>query len=342
MPEPSPVANSSRLSIENFRGDFHALAALAEASWSENSNQALLYSAEFLSSCFDYPGADLSMAPTIYDGGKPIAFVAGFPRRIKFRGREHKVLVFTFLTVSTEHKKKGLGIILWSELVKRARAAGYDGMVNYCVDGEPMNTMIVGSCQRLKLPVARMYSARYMSTLLRPPGPQPGDEVSTGENSDNDVGPSSTVDALLQLAGALANDQPLARLWTLPEADWQCVGRSGLVTALHSVGGRTGVLTGYIMPISNQQRTKCLLVEDILWGELEASERQALLRNFLKKAANAGARLATVPTLGYADMDPFKKARFQSTRRVLHAYLTLWSGDHVNMGTLPSIYLDIF
>jgi GNAT superfamily N-acetyltransferase len=338
LPESSPAASSSRLTIENFRGDFDALASLTQASWAENSSQALLYSSEFLSSCFDYPAADFSLAPTIYDQGKPVAFVAGFPRRIKFKGVERNIILITFLTVSPEYKKKGLGIILWSELVKRARAAGFDGMVNYCVDGEPMNAMIVGSCKRLKLPVARIYSARYMSALLR-------DGIKeTPQDDPHGSSKLQTVNLLLQLAVPLAATQPLARLWTRPEAEWQCVRRSGAVTAHYSDGSRTALLAGYIMAISNKERTRCLLIEDILWGALEMNERQTLLQHFLDKATSAGARMATVPLLGYADMEPFKKARFQGTRRVLHGYLTLWSGDTSDLGPepLPSIYLDIF
>src|ERR1700693_750177 len=139
-----------------------------QASWAENSGQPLLYTSEFLSSCFEYPGMAFSLAPAIYVQSQPVAFVAGFPRHVKFNGHQQKIIVITFLTVLPEYKKKGLGIILWSELVNRARAAGFDGMVNYCVDGEPMNAMIVGSCNRLKLPITRIYSARYISTVLRP------------------------------------------------------------------------------------------------------------------------------------------------------------------------------
>ena len=334
MTEISPAVKAPRLSIENFRGDFTHLASLMQASWAENSSQSLLYTSEFLSSCFDYPEADFSLAPAIYVQSKPVAFVAGFPRHVKFNGRDQKIIVITFLTVLPEYKKKGLGIILWSELVNRARAAGFDGMVNYCVDGEPMNAMIVGSCNRLKLPVAHIYSARYMSTVLR------SDKHAQGLNDNN---PQAT-DIFLDLAAPLVDSQPLARIWSKPEAEWQCVRRSQPINETFSAGGRSGLLTGYIMSISDRLRTKCLLIEDILWGTLTAEERQTLLQKFLKKAASAGVRLATVPVLGYADMEPFKKARFQSTRRVLHAYLTLWSAQHADLasGPLPSMYLDIF
>jgi hypothetical protein len=329
-----PAVKAPRLSIENFRGDFAQLASLMQASWAENSGQALLYTSEFLASCFEYPGAEFSFAPTIYVESKPVGFVAGFPRQVKFDGRAQKIIVITFLTVLPEYKKKGLGIILWSELVTRSRAAGFDGMVNYCVDGEPMNAMIVGSCKRLKLPIARIYSARYMSTVLRSDshGHEPND------NHQHAAG------ILLSLAAPLGDSLLLARIWSKPEAEWQCYRRSEPITETLSAQGRYGVLTGYIMSISDKQHTRCLLMEDILWGDLTADERQTLLQKLLNKAAAAGVRLATVPVLGYADMEPFKKARFQSTRRVLHAYLTLWSGGHADLPSqpLPSMYLDVF
>ena len=334
MTETSPAVKAPRLSIENFRGDFAQLASLMQASWGENSTQSLLYTSEFLTSCFEYPGANFFLAPSIYVQSQPVAFAAGFPRHVKFNGREQKIIVITFLTVLPEYKKKGLGIILWSELVNRARAAGFDGMMNYCVDGEPMNAMIVGSCNRLKLPIARIYSARYMSAVL------PSADHNHGSTDNN----QQAADLLLDLAAPLLDRQPLARIWSKPEADWQCVRRSQLVSEAFSEGDRFGLLTGYIMSVSGRALSKCLLVEDVLWGTLTAIERQTLLQNFLKKAASAGVRFATVPVLGYADMEPFKKARFQSTRRVLHAYLTLWSAGHADLPSeaLPSMYLDVF
>jgi GNAT superfamily N-acetyltransferase len=334
LTEISPAVKAPRLSIENFRGDFVQLASLMQTSWAENSGQALLYTSEFLSSCFEYPAADFSLAPAIYVASKPVGFAAGFPRNVRFNGRNQKIIVITFLTVSPEYKKKGLGIMLWSELVHRARAAGFDGMVNYCVDGEPMNAMIVGSCDRLKLPVARIYSARYMSIVLRP----------GNEHYDSSAKNQQAADVFLELAAPLVDHQPFARIWTKPEAAWQCVRRSEPIVEIFSVGGRSGLLTGYILPISDKAQTRCLLIEDILWGTLTADERQTLLQKLLKKASSAGVRLATVPVLGYADIGPFKKARFQSTRRVLHAYLTLWSAGHAHLPSepLPSMYLDIF
>ena len=132
---PKPESSSLR-SIEDFRGDFGGIASLMEQSWAENNKQPLLYTKEFLKSCFEYPGASYALAPTLYRDDIPKAFVAGFPRRVRYKGRELNIVLITFLTVASEYKKMGYGVVIWSELVKRVRVAGFDGMVNYCVDGE--------------------------------------------------------------------------------------------------------------------------------------------------------------------------------------------------------------
>ncbi len=325
------TVHRTQRSIEDFRGDYSPLAKMVQCSWGENSQQSLCYSAEFFQSYLTSPGATSSLAPTLYDGDALIAFASGFPRFVECRGNSLHLISCSFLSVLPEYKKFGFGIALWSELVKRIRAANFDGMVNFCVDGEPMNGMIEGCCRMLKLPVHRIFSVRYMSSLLK-----------AGDFTASTTGPpASCVKDFLELAAPLISCQPLARKWTLEEAEWQCFDRTGALVAHASHGPRRGILTGYIMPIDNRERTKCLLVEDIFWDELELEERISLLHQFLSTAVSHGAQMATVPILGYTDLSAFKKARFFPTRRVLHCYLTLFNGNLLPE-TLPSMYLDVF
>jgi Acetyltransferase (GNAT) family len=319
-----------RLSIEHFRGDFDEVARLIQQSWAENSQQHLLYTPDFMASSFEYPESSFSLAPTLYDGDKPIAFAAGFPRRLRFKGSELRAIVCTSLAVSNEHKKAGYGVILWNELVKRAQAAGFDAMVNYCVDGEPMNAMILGCCRAMKVPTERIFSVGYQMRLLQ------SKRKSQSELKAN----SEDVGTLLRTAAPLAEHIPLARIWTEKEAEWQC-GRHDAIVARHASGPREGVLTGYLMEIASSQRTKCLIIEDVLWGTLEPQERLPLVRQLLDQAVAAGAQMAIVPSLGYADMEPFTTARFRRTPRVLHAYLTVFKGDPMPE-TVSSMYLDVF
>ncbi len=320
-----------RPSIDNFRGDFAELAALIQRSWSENNRQPLLYTPDFLKSSFEYPEATLSLAPTLYRGSSPVAFSAGLPRRIRFGGRDLRVITSTFLTVSPEFKRHGYGIVLWSELAKRARAEGFDGMVNFCIEGEPMNGMVIGCAGRLKVPIERIFSAHYLACLLRPTGSRDGIP-----DSDN-----GSVEEFLQLAAPISDRVPLARLWSAQEAEWQSTRRTGAVSVRYATGSRLGMLTGYVMEIDRPDRAKCLLVEDVLWGTLALDERVELLRELLQQAAASGVRMATVPDLHYADMQPFVAAGFRPSKRIVHAYLTIWNGD-MPTEPLPSIYLDIF
>ncbi|MEQ1472705.1 MAG: GNAT family N-acetyltransferase [Candidatus Acidiferrum sp.] len=316
--------------MENFRGDYQGLANLVQRSWGENSQQGLSYSADFLESFLTSPGASVSLAPAVYQDDALLGFASGFPRHLTVQGHSLRVITSSFLSVLPEYKKFGFGIALWTELVKRARGFGFDGMLNFCVDGEPMNRMVEGASQRLGLLVQRIFSVRYMSSLLKV-----ADFAATAGLTS-----SVSVEQYLELAASLASSQPLARKWSAPEAEWQ-LHRSGAVVAFGESESRRGILTGYILPILDAQRTKVLLLEDIFWHELQPEERLQLLRQFLAQAVSQGAQMATVPVLGYADLTAFKKFRFFPTRRVLHCYLTLFRNDLV-LEALPSMYLDVF
>jgi sugar phosphate isomerase/epimerase len=319
------------MNIESFRGDFDQVASLIQQAWAENDKQPLLYTSEFLRSLFEYPNADFSLAPTLYDGTKPIAFIAGFPRCLRVRNRKLRIVIGSFLSVSREFKKRGYGIVLWSDLVKRVRAAGYDGMMNYCVEGEPMNGMILGCCSRLKMPVEHAFSIHYLSRLLWPKGPG-----SVERNPDDRI-----VDAFMELAAPIANRAPLSRLWSRPEAEWQCSRRLGAIAVQERVGRRLGILTGYMMQVADPKHTRCFLIEDIFWGDLEREERLQLVRRLESEAAAAGARLAVVPVLGYGDMEPLLSEGFRPSGRTVHAYFSNWS-DHIALGRLDAMYLDVF
>jgi GNAT superfamily N-acetyltransferase len=326
-----PISRSPEdVCIQGFRGDFADVTELIQTSWAKNDKQALLYTQTFLKSCFDYPGSSFSFAPTVYDGGKPIAFIAGFPRRVRFKSADLQILLVSLLTVAHEHKKKGYGVILWAELVKRAREAGFDGMINYCVEGDGMDGMMLGCGRMLKLSTQRIFAVHYQMRLL-----QPGSTNETEESNSE----TETLQTFMESSTLV--DAPLTRIWSEAEAAWQC-SRESAIVAHHASGPRRGVLTGYLMQSADAKHTKCLLIEDILWGSLEKLEREALVGQLLKQGQAAGAQIALVPCLNYADMDPFRASRFRtSSSRVLQAYLTIFSNAPAPE-PVPSMYVDVF
>ena len=325
----TPAASQNPpVQIEDFRGDFAQVAGLVQESWQENGNQGLFYTPEFLASYLSYPGSSYALAPALYQGENPCAFVVGFPRTIQYKGRELRVILCTLLSVSSEYKKRGYGVVLWSELVKRAQSAGYDGMVNYCVEGEPMNGMILGCCRMLKLPTERIFSVHYLMRLL-----QPKSVISYADDSQD------LTEEFRRAAGFIGDDTPLRRVWTEDEARWQLQRHDGLV-AYHRSDGKDGLLTGYLMHAANPQRTKCLLIEDVLWGTLENEERRTVLQKMLDRGVQAGAQMAFLPRLGYSDIAPFRAARFRSSARTLHCYLTVFNGEPLPE-PVRSMYLDV-
>ena len=164
-----------------------------------------------------------------------------------------------------------------------------------------MNRMIEGASLRAGIPSVRIHTVSYLSRVLL--GAKP---AATGPPA-GDVSPRDFV----SLAKNASASVPLARRWSEDEAAWQC-SREGVVSARRDGPGRPrGLLTGYVMQLVNAGRTKCLLAEDILWDKLERDDREALAREFTAAGAAAGARLAIIPVLGYADTSAFAAVKFR-------------------------------
>jgi hypothetical protein len=201
-------------------------------------------------------------------------------------------------------------------------------MVNYCVDGEPMNDMILGCCGMLKLPTELIFSVPYLMRLL-----QPKLSVSAADEQER------AAEIFKRVATQKVNDVPLLRVWTDREIQWQLQRHDGVV-ACHRSAHKEGLMTGYLMQAANPRKTKCLLIEDVLWGTLENEERLTLVEKMLSRGAQAGAQIALLPCLGYADSAPFRAARFRSSPRTLHCYLTVFKGDPPPK-PVSSMYLDV-
>jgi hypothetical protein len=197
-----------------------------------------------------------------------------------------------------------------------------------------MNGIILGCCRMLKLATARFFSARYQMKVLVPKG------AANGQSAPQEDIERDTVAAFLEGAQPVLESTPLARVWSTAEVAWQ-LKRRGSIVAQQVAGSRHGMITGYLMEIANPQRTRCLLIEDLLWGTLEPQEREALLQQFLDRGTAAGAQMAIVPVLNYADMEPLRAARFRSSPRIVHGYLTIFSGEPAPE-EVPAEYLDIF
>lgn len=322
-----PPRSSSR-GLATFRGDFDSLAAMMQRSWADNREDALLYTEEFLRSAFDYPGSSFELAPAVYGDAGLLGFVAGFPRSILWENHSTRVTLTGLLTASVDVKGAGIGLKLWADLIERSRRIGHDGAISYCVEGDGMNRMITGLSQLLRLNTQRIFSAQYLVRFLQPAPAAPPSEV-----SDEDI------DLFLELSAALADDLPLVRAWTRAEAEWQCRRRAGAITVSLRASRRRGLLTGYIIQVASSPPTPVVLLEDLLWGDLEPAERAALLDEFLRAAAARGARTASCPVLGYSSTDTLTAARFRRSRRVVHAYLTFWNGFQPR--AVPALYIDV-
>jgi hypothetical protein len=322
------MEQNPRPSLEDFRGDYGALASMMQRSWAQNQENPLLYTEEFLRSAFEYPGTRRHLSPTLYSNETPVGFIAGFPRRVLWRGQALSIALNTFLTAAPGVKGRGYGLALWSEFCRRAKREGLDGTIGFCAEGEEMNGCVLECSRVFGYCTSRILTIPYMARLIRP-----GAEAAP---ADRDTG------IFLEAASAVSLPEGIARIWSSQEAEWQCLGREGAIYAAHTAGSRRGALTGYVMRIADAERTSCVIMDDILWGTLEGEERAQLLQKFLQQAGQAGAKLAVAPQMGYSDLGPLVKAGFRRTRRLMHAYLTLWGPGHPAPEPVTGAYIDVF
>ncbi|HLX83577.1 MAG TPA: hypothetical protein VKR59_06755 [Terriglobales bacterium] len=313
-----------------FRGDFAELAAVIRRSWANNSNQPLFYSEAFLRSAFEYPGGSFSLSPAVYGETGLLGFLAGFPRNIRWNGEPTRIILNTLLTAATTVKGPGVAVKLWTDMVERSRNQGYSGTITYCVEGDGMDRMMPLFTRLLKLNTVRIFSTQFLVRLLFP-------ESSPVQTFDRCA--DIDINVFMELASDLPGKLPLVRLWTRPEAEWQCRDRAGAIAVSYDSRGRHGILTGYLMQATSVPVTTVVLLEDLLWGDLEPAECAELLKKFLQIAADRGARFASCPVLGYAASDPLTDAGFRRSRRVIHAYLTFWNGFQPEQ--VPGLYLDV-
>jgi hypothetical protein len=315
-------------SIDSFRGDFRALSAMMEQSWAQNANRALVYSEDFLRSAFAYPGSSYDLAPSVYRAAELLAFVAGFPRSVCLGGREMRLILTSFLTASPVVKGVGLGLKLWADLIDRCRKAEYEGTISFCVAGDEMDRMTPGLARFLKLNTQHIFSIQFLVRLLPIAPPAPLAPVS-----------GQDVDLFLELVSTMPQRTPFARIWTREEAEWQCCRRAGAIGVTCRAGSRAGMLTGCLMQAASSPPVSVVLLEDLLWGDLEPPERTRLLDDFLFAAATQGARTASCPLLGYAETNTLEASRFRRSNRLLKTYLTLW-GD-IQPQPVSSLYIDV-
>jgi hypothetical protein len=317
----------ARPKIETFRGDWAELEQMMQVSWSSNREQPMRYTQQFLRSAFDYPGSNIDLAPSIYSGETLKAFVGGFPRTARLWGRPVRLLLNSFLTASLEARKSGYGLILWRALLDRAEKAGYQGTINFCVQGDEMNEMMPAVARLFRLNTQQIYTVEYLSRFLRPA-------------EARELLPASDLEIELfcELAAEIVDNVPLARTWTYAEAEWQCRNRCDAISASLKEGGHRGMLTGYAME-AGTPTTRVAMLEDLFWGDLDDSQRRALLRNFLDAAAARQCQVVSCPVLGYSSVETLTATGFRRSHRVLHTYLTLWNDQTPRQ--VSSIYVDV-
>ena len=148
--------------------DWVAAAELIRRTWQQNRETPIDYTPEFFNSLLEYPGIGPVVAPGYYYDGKLFAFIAGFPRVVSIRCRSQKLLLVSFFTVAPEYQGRGYGRTVFQECLQQAKSAGYDGVIHYCVDGNPSNTIMASAAKSAGFETLHVFTVKYLMRRLRP------------------------------------------------------------------------------------------------------------------------------------------------------------------------------
>lgn len=301
--------------------DWSRAAEVLSRSWRENPDSGLAYTNEFIQSLAECPGDYPTLAPAYLDGSELAAFVMGFPRRVALHDQPLNLALLTFFTVAPEYKRRGLGRRIWADALREAVAAGYNGVLYYCAEGNISNEVTAAAADDADFEVFRVFPVGYYMRLLKA-GDLNGEDVQISD-------PQTFLTAASLVRG------PLRRIWTEREVRWLLNRTGGLTVSEPGVG----VLSGYTIAAADAQQTPCAFLDDILWLSDSPEDRSKLLQRYLAAAARQ-ATIVLLPALNYADLEDFVKHGFRKSRRLLHTYLAFPRG-YCNAGPMQSIYIDV-
>jgi GNAT superfamily N-acetyltransferase len=320
------VASIQGLSMElgNIGTRLGEAAALMHTAFATNKEAVMDYTPEFLASCYQYPGLDRDLSPAFFEGERMVSVLASFPRRVRMQGRDLRIALLTFNSVDPGFRRYGLGIEMVNLAARLAKRKGYDGAIFYCVDGNMANQTSVAGIKASGAVCRKVFALDYVMA-----------KTGSLEVSANAVAADEAT--FLDLSGRLAERLPFARLWTRDEVAWE-LSRYGVVAHALESGGARGLISGYIL--KSIRGTPCAQIENILWDDLDAEQKSALLRLFLKSVAGK-AQVAVMPLWNYVDADVFLQNGFRNFgRRCMNVYLALWNGAAMP-GPLDAMYIDV-
>jgi hypothetical protein len=313
-------AHSNRCPVElGVLSDLPEAVALLNDSWNEESSSGLVYTSDYLSWLISPPASLPVLAPAFFVARHPVAFVIGVPRTFCIGSSKLHLLMMSFFTVVRGHKGQGLGKRIWSECLRQAARAGYDGAFHYCPAGNPSNSITAAAASTAGFESQLVFTVRYLNALL-----------SAGSSFVHAA--RGEAGAFAAAARALPPGLAISRLWHPDEIRWMFNRPHGVTQTGSSA------LTGYSMGAAGSAR-RAFVVEDVLWGTLDDAGKDAALAALLAQAAGF-ASIATVGELEYFDISPFRRAGFRNSRRALNAYLTLWSGRKPEL-PVRALYADV-
>lgn len=296
-----------KVTIETFRGDVEVLGRMAHTAWRDEyglDSYPDLYSPEYLSYLMQSVD-DPRLAIAAYRGEEIVGFLLNLPRRMALDGREYRAALSCLLVTRKEHFRRGLAQAMIQEALARNRDLKYDFTLFYLETGHRSRRLF----QKLRAagaPIERVKRMHVIGRVLDLPAVRASEKVKSWEAlvmrllgadrpaagfSDPRLREAEPEDAeeLQALLNTCRHKVRLARIFTRQEVLRELLCPPLARTLIWEKQGKiAGVLAYVVVRHIGKRPVPWAWINHVVWDGLEFGERRAMIRGFLRRAADQG------------------------------------------------------
>jgi len=348
--------------IRRFDGDLQEVSDLIKASWGKeyrgkHKQPVMDYSCiDFLEWNLNRPDADPDLLTGAYSGGKLVAFIGGFPHKLRYNDKVLRSASVSFLTTHIRYQRQGIGRSLIREAVTKVVEKGhYDIITGLLDEGHISENFWITLSNELNFRFLKLKRFTFLSkpldkqklmelsnfSLLHKVGLQLFTKGARAIREDvYGYEPANDVKDICQMLNTSYTPNSLTVDWN--EGTLGPLLRDKMSdTMFVNQDGRRGFINYFTIDLlgcrSTPKSHKMTMVDNVRFVNMSFFERHRFVSDFCADQKENGSCAITIPTSPVFDMAPFYTNTFLPSGRY-HWYcahdVNRKLGDDVQAGYL--------
>jgi GNAT superfamily N-acetyltransferase len=316
--------------IRKFDGDLQEVSDLIKASWGKeyrgkHKQPVMDYSSiDFLEWNLNRPDADPDLLIGAYSKGKLVAFVGGFPHKLRYNDKILRSASASFLTTHLQYQRQGIGRSLLREAIFKVIEKGYYDVITGLIDEDHASEkFFITLSNELNFRFLKLKRFTFLSKPLDktklmeladlPPLHKIGLQLFTkraGADRGKAYGyePAKDVKVICQMLNTSCNQTTLTVDWD--EDTLAPLLRDRISNTLFvNRDGRKGLINYFTINLigcrSTPKSHKMTMVDNVRFVNMSFYEKHRFVSVFCADQKKNGSCVITIPTSPVFDLTPF-------------------------------------